>query len=306
MTQSKIRNVVKYRYNLFINWYYRQIKYHNIDNEAIKDLAIRYDIYKKMKKKYKNLVIKNNLPSSNNNSNKIWICWLQGRDNAPLLIQKCIDSVEKNLKAYQLVILTWDNYQDYVDIPDYIMERVTRKEISLVHFSDILRLNVLIKYGGIWMDSTVLCSTNKMPSYIYKQPLFVFKEINLNPLDIMPTVASSWFIAAGPNNNILVATRDMLYAYWRKENFLNDYFLFHIFFRIATEIYDEEWEKVPTYNNINPHMLQFELSKEFNKERWNQLINISPFHKLSRHVKITNKKFSNYDYILNDFKVKNK
>ncbi len=304
MTLKKIVNTIKYRCALISDWYLRKIKYRKVKNKVLKDQIIRYDIYKQVKRKYSKVVSKNNNPSPPNNSNKIWICWFQGRDNAPLLVKKCISSIEKNLKKYEVIILTMDNYKDYVDFPDYILEKVKKKEISLTHFSDLLRLNVLIKYGGIWIDSTVLCTTNKIPSYIYKQPLFVFKEINLNPLDTMPTVASSWFIAAGPDNNILIATRDMLYAYWQKHNYLKDYFLFHICFKLATEIYQGEWDNVPTYNNINPHMLQFELQKEFNKERWEELINMAPFHKLNRHINSDGEVFTNLDYILNDYKEK--
>ncbi len=239
---KKIRNIIKYRIALISNWYLRKIKYRKVKNKNLKDQIVRYDIYKQVKRKYSKAIIKNSNPSPKNNSNKIWICWFQGLDNAPLLIKKCISSIKKNLKDNEVIILTMDNYKDYVDFPDYILEKVEKKEISLTHFSDLLRLNVLIKYGGIWIDATVLCTTNKLPSYIYREPLFVFKEINLNPLDTLPVTASSWFIASGPNNNILLATRELLYTYWQKNNYLQDYFLFHICFKIATEIYKDEWD----------------------------------------------------------------
>lgn len=301
---KKIINTIKYRCHLLKNWYIRNIKYHNVKNKVLNDLVVRDYVYKKMKKKYASKIVKNDNKSSINTSNKVWICWFQGKENAPELIQKCIASAEKRLKNHEVIILTWDNYKDYCDIPDYIVKKVESKKISLVHFSDILRVSVLTKHGGLWLDSTVLCTTDGLPDYMHNVPLFVYKEINLNSKDTMPTAASSWLIYAGRNNNILMATRDMLYSYWKKESFLNDYFLFHIFFKIATEIYKEEWEEVPNYNNINPHMLQFELSKKFNKKRWEELISMSSFHKLNRHIDYSTDAFTNYDYILNDFKVK--
>ena len=52
-------------------------------------------------------------------------------------------------------------------------------------------------------------------------------------------------------------------------------------------------------------MLQFELQREFDIKRWEELINMSPFHKLTRHVNTNGNLFTNLDYILNDYK-KNK
>jgi len=176
--------------------------------------------------------------------------------------------------------------------------------IKIMHLSDLIRISILINHGGLWIDSTVLCSCKELPEYMKDKSLFVYKELSLDRSDSLPTIASNWLIYSGKNNNILVATRDMLYAFWKKEQFLNDYFVFHIIFKIATEIYADEWEEVPTYNNINPHMLQFELNNEYSEERWEQLFKMSDFHKLSRHFRNDGKEFTNYDYILNGFKKK--
>lgn len=302
---NKITNTLKYRASLFKSDWLRKVKYRNIHNKIIKDLAVRDEIYFKMKKKYSKYVTVSDSKSPNNTSNKVWICWLQGRETAPGLIRKCIETAEKKLKDCEVIILTWDNYKKYVTFPDYIIEKFERKIIPMAHFSDLLRLNVLINHGGLWIDSTVLCACDGIPDYMKCQPLFMYKEVNLNRNDEMPTVASNWLIYAGANNNILTATRDMLYAFWKDVNALNDYFIFHILFKVATEIYSDEWDAVPSYNNVNPHMLQFELNKEYNDKRWEQLINMSDFHKLNRHIERDNSVFTNYEFILNNFK-KNK
>ena len=36
------------------------------------------------------------------NSKKVWICWLQGMENAPEIVKKCYDSVRKNLSDKEI------------------------------------------------------------------------------------------------------------------------------------------------------------------------------------------------------------
>ena len=50
----------------------------------------------------------------NETSNKIWICWFQGLDAAPHVVQECIASVKKHLADREVVVLTDDNYHHYL------------------------------------------------------------------------------------------------------------------------------------------------------------------------------------------------
>ncbi|WP_228705710.1 capsular polysaccharide synthesis protein, partial [Klebsiella pneumoniae] len=53
--------------------------------------------------------------------NKIWICWLQGEDNAPDIVKKCIENIRvHNSEKFEIYIITWDNYKEYVQIPKHI------------------------------------------------------------------------------------------------------------------------------------------------------------------------------------------
>ena len=58
--------------------------------------------------------------------------------------------------------------------------------------------------------------------------LFLFQ--NLKPgADGSTLNISSWFITSCANNKILLAVRELLWEYWKKENTLIDYFLIHHF-----------------------------------------------------------------------------
>ncbi|WP_439819755.1 capsular polysaccharide synthesis protein [Lactiplantibacillus plantarum] len=180
-----------------------------------------------------------------------------------------------------------DNYnlKYYTNFPKYILEKRRSGKISDAHFSDLLRVELLTRYGGMWIDATVFCSTDKMPDYYTDGDLFVFKQLELNRNKIQPIVASSWLISTSTSNNhILMLTKKLLWRYWRDFNYLNNYFLFHICFTVATEKYNVEWEDVPVENNVTPHQLQFEFQKNYSEKRWKQLTQASVFHKLNHHV----------------------
>ena len=62
----------------------------------------------------------------------------------------------------------------YVDIPDYILQKYRAGKMTRTHFSDILRLHLLSRYGGVWIDSTILM-TEHLPKYILDSPLFIYQ-----------------------------------------------------------------------------------------------------------------------------------
>lgn len=286
---------------------FNNLKYNGIDNNIIKALIEKEDTLKYLRKKYSSILdnAKDELHDKNEYSNKIWICWFQGREQAPILVQKCITAAETTFEGKEVIIIDDDNFQEYAEFPDYILEKYKSGIISRTHLSDLLRVSVLTKYGGLWLDATILCTAKSVPDYIKEKPLFVYKEVCLDRTDLPPIVASSWLIYSCKNNDIMRATRDLMYEYWKYENELKNYFIMHLCFRIATDKFKKQWEAVPTYNNINPHMMQFELLNEYDEKRWNEYIKFSDFHKLNRRIESDEQKmkFTNLDYIINDFEI---
>lgn len=267
----------------------RRIMFFNITNLNVRGLADREHCYKKLKRKLKK-EIKNEIQNKSEYSNivyskKIWICWFQGLENAPILVKRCIQSVEKYMPNHDITILTSDNYKKYVEIPKHIEEKFRKGYISFAHFSDVLRVELLSKYGGYWIDSTIFMSSEQNLFIENETPLFVFKNISLNQKKDLASVASNWLIYSCEGNHIIDFTRRLLYAYWKKYNFAINYNIFHILFKIATEVYDDEWSNVPTFSNIPPHILQFELLNKYDQKRLEKIKNMSCFHKLNRRIK---------------------
>ena len=95
---------------------------------------------------------------SHERSNTVWFCWFQGIENAPLIVRICLDSLKRYLPDKEIIIVDEGNRQQYVSFPDHIEKRWKKGQIPPTQFSDLLRLELLIKYGGTWIDSTVLCT----------------------------------------------------------------------------------------------------------------------------------------------------
>lgn len=287
--------------NILIPTIYHAIKRRSpicwISNTEIKELHFEDVAFKKLKNKYKYIL--DEAPTEyvldDNNSKIIWVCWFQGIENAPLLVKRCYQSLIKNMPGFEIRVIDEKNMLNYVDIPDYIIEKWKNGIISSAHFSDVLRVELLVKYGGVWIDATVLCTNNDLSKYIINSPIFVFKSVMRGSDTIS---ASNWLISSKPNNPILVLMQRLLNEYWKKENIAINYYMFHLFFTMAIEKYPEIWSELPTFNNVNPHILVNELNNNFCKNRYEEIDKISSFHKLNYKLNYNEEANTFYNHII--------
>lgn len=237
----------------------------------------------KLEKKYRNVLLK--LASEyeekeHKTDHKIWICWLQGMENAPDIVQTCYKSVQKNIKDREIVLITQENYRNYVHFPDIIQSKIDRGIIKGAHMTDLLRLELLLNYGGTWIDATVFCSNSSVPDYMLDADLFMFQCMKPGR-DGHSNVVSNWFITATTHNKILYLTRGLLYHYWEHNDDLVDYFIFHHFFQMVIELCPEEWNNVVPFSNSTPHILLLRLFETYDDTIWKAVTVQTPFHKLT-------------------------
>lgn len=264
-----------------------------------------YKLQKKIRKRFmKNLETFDRSWSNteNTSSDYVWVCWMQGIENAPLIVKKCIESLRKGLKDKNIVLLTENNMFDYVTIPAFIIEKHRKGIIPNAHFTDLLRLELLTKYGGTWIDATVWYSGAKIPDFYLNSELFLFQTLKPGA-DGHCLNISNWFISSYSNNKILAATKYLLYCYWEKYNYLVDYYIFHHFFNIVIEFYSDSWKKVYPVSNSTEHILLLNLFESYNDNMFNNLIMDIPFHKLTYKFDddLTKLKDTYYTKIVEDY-----
>lgn len=251
-----------------------------VNNKLLKRFRKKYKAFVKTFKKKKEIQCfdrKETIYTDEYNK-KIWLCWFQGMENAPEIVKSCYKSLQYYAKR-EIIVITEENYINYVQFPDFIQKKIERTIISKTHMSDLLRLELLRKYGGTWVDATVFF-TDTVPDYMLESDLFLFQ--NLKPgLDGHCISVSSWFITAVPGNLIIELTLELLYEYWRRNDKLVDYFIIHHFFQIAIEEYPDIWKKVLPVNNATPHILLLKLFDEYDERIWEGIKEQTAIHKLT-------------------------
>jgi hypothetical protein len=273
---------------------------HIVKWNNLKENFREYRAYLYLRKYYKHITVHHNTiqspPLSNNKT--IWTCWLQGVESAPPIVKKCVESMKIYCHKHKIIVLTQQNLNEYIILPDYIREKYEKGQISPAHYSDIIRTILLIQHGGIWIDSTVLL-TEKIPVEILDADFFCFRA---TMAALSKIKASSWFIVSLPNNPILCYIRDMLFAYWKQENKLIHYFCLHLLFAIAINKNAEcrkIWSKAPVYANYKNHLLQTQLLNLFNPEIFENICKETPVHKLTYKLPFDDREEASfYDFLI--------
>jgi Capsular polysaccharide synthesis protein len=113
------------------------------------------------------------------------------------LIRKNIEHIKEILPdGFQLRVYNEENIIDEGIDKKYI------KQYSHQHFADYVRLFLLKKYGGLWLDSSIICKN-------FNFLLDFYKEYEDNPFDVClyefkgKNYIENWFILA-PQNSIFI------------------------------------------------------------------------------------------------------
>ncbi len=247
-------------------------------NDVLLFLEVRNKVSGYVRRKYhKELELMNYSDKKcEDNNEDVWVCWLQGIENAPAIVQKCFESVQYWLDKKTIHLITEDNLSTYITMPQYIYAKWKKGIISSAHFSDAVRLELLTKYGGIWIDATVLLSGN-IPDYIEQSSFFIFQT---EKCDITKK-GENWFIKSNRNNRILLATKHLYYEFLRKEGKIKDYFITFILMAMAIEKYPEDWNRMPKIPNAVPLMLGNVLPDKYDEAYWDEIRRLSTIHKLT-------------------------
>lgn len=215
----------------------------------------------------------------------IWSAWLQGLDNAPEMVNVCLESHQKHLPGYEFRVLDMENYRQWVELPEWVEEKYARGMIPAALFSDVLRVAVLKRYGGVWMDASVLCTgfgnqqLQKQWTEVENSRFAVFRYYRKG--DRYPSGLSNWFIAATPDNIVLTSVYDMLTAYWRDYDCTIDYYMMHLFISCALKAFPEMERGMPKLNSRYNFFLGDALSRTYSQEAWQELVDHVAIHKLN-------------------------
>ena len=218
---------------------------------------------------------------------KVWVCWFQGMEQAPEIIKICYTSLQRYLKDREIVVLTDDNISQYVTFPEHIQRKYQEGMIPKAQYSDLLRLELLTRYGGTWIDATVLCTgfndndslNDNLNENILDADLFFFQYIRNGNEDFHGI--SNWFITSSSNQKALLILKEMLYQYHKDYDCTIAYFIFHIFFMMIAKQLPEEVKQMPRVSNKYCFVLENHLGDSYDEAWMKALIANCCFHKLN-------------------------
>ena len=133
---------------------------------------------------------------------------MQGEKAAPELVKHCIASWRNRNRGWRTIVLDQSNYEQYIEVG------ISRDDFSLLGIpmrSDLLRLALLERYGGVWADATTLCwrpLDQFIHAYVSASGFFAFSRSQGE------RILSSWFLAAMPHHPIVRRWRLHLCQYF--------------------------------------------------------------------------------------------
>lgn len=236
----------------------------------------------------------------------IWRYWHQGGENVPYPVDITLKSTEGKVGNHPVMILDAESYKDYIEVPDYIEQKVANEQMNLAVFSDYIRLALLKRHGGIWLDSTFYVE-NCMPSELDQMPFYTINQGNAKKWVVTRDRWSVGLLACTPNNPLISFCEEFLREYWKKEVTPIAYLMTDCIIGIA---YDE----IPSLRNMinevpvnNTHCFDYLSAfrneiydearlKEMNKDTFVYQLS----YKFSWNKTTTSGKLSNYGGLIGD------
>lgn len=196
----------------------------------------------------------------------VWSCWWQGEENAPALVKKCWESQRKKMpEGVEHIIITWDNYLNYVELPEYVVEKAKNGSILPAHLADIVRCCLLYKYGGVWLDATVYM-TDRLPEACFDYEILT----RCTGEKIYRTGVSwvTWFLGGRKGQELYRFLMEAFFYYFREHGEILHYYMIDYLIAIACneiEGIEERFQKIPV-NNMNAAELQKYLTAAYDRE----------------------------------------
>eukprot|EP01084_Bolivina_argentea_P119514 211883_1 len=300
-------------------------------NSLKSDISQLNVIIKNQTLAYQKLNAQYNADISNNKYNSqipkiIWILWFQGWSHAPIIPRNALKSW-KYFNTPNWIIITLDdtNLPFYVSSYNYYKGLIfdTFSEFEPKRYatlSDIIRLELLNTYGGVWVDSTVFCTqplNEWLFDYVNNNGFFAFKFNNRKH-----GILSSWFLSTSFNHSYIIKQWiNHTYIYWKPYSLiainsteynktLDHFWVFGIFKKLlkSDEKFRRNWENMKQFSVKEPHMLrhtiyrmtQSNISNDIKKHIDNRK---SPMYKLDHRIisykvnSIVGYLFKTYDFI---------
>jgi hypothetical protein len=236
---------------------------------------------------------------------QLFIYWDQGFRNAPNIVQKCLLTWKKHNPTWHIIELDDSNLSQYIDLKQELPENISITKASM---SDVIRICLLEKYGGLWVDATTYC-VKPLDDWILQYITSGFFAFS-NNVPEQHTLISSWFLYGDKDNYIVKKQKQSVIDYIHKSKvgigllnpsssaqYIDDwfhnkyekefYFWFHMLFTDSyhsDNVFKSIWDNTPKYSSDTPHTVQLGIGMltEMNDNIQKRITDTeAPLHKLT-------------------------
>lgn len=203
----------------------------------------------------------------------VFAYWADGEEAAPPLVRACLEQLRR--VHPETHVLDAAAAEAAVRLPAAALAGIGDRP---AHRSDLLRVALLERFGGMWIDAT---------AYV-PAPIGDAVEAALDAGVLVerwsPERIANWFIAARAGNPLVALLRAALEAWWRSTDRLPDYFLFHrVFESLLAEAPEAAaiWRRVPFWSAVPSHLLQLAMLRPYDPAEVRAILAAAPLQKLS-------------------------
>lgn len=216
--------------------------------------------------------------SSPARSELVFTYWAQGVDAAPPVVRASINSWKREIGA-QLVVLTESELDYWIRFDTSMHDRLPARS---ARFSDVLRTELLAKYGGTWVDATTF------PTESYKAFSQTTEGTNIFAPRYQGAAISSWYLKASSDGALIHRLNAALRVYWRHHKKAIGYFMFHFMFEcIALGDFGakREWSNSVNISSRDCHRVHAIMAKDVRQDEFERRLNAAPVQKMTYKIK---------------------
>lgn len=224
----------------------------------------------------------------------VWVCWWQGEEEAPELVKLCLEKIRRYIprKKAVLRVITLENCMEYVTFTDSILRKYQEGKITLTHLSDLLRAELLYRYGGMWIDATYYTASD-MPDEIFEKDAFYTLKYadSIWKSDISGGRFACNLLKLPPKSLFARFLLEGLWYYWEVNDSLIDYFLVDYVAALAYDTFPEVpkmMETCPVSESV-VFELQKNLNRKWKKEVYEAWVKKTTFFKLNWRLEVMEK-----------------
>lgn len=201
----------------------------------------------------------------------------------------CHESLLRHSRGLEVTLITRDNVDEYVKLPEHIRRKIAEGRILLPALSDYIRVSLLSDYGGIWIDSTMFFIRD-IPAAAVDSPFFTIKRTG-NDINTFCVSHSEWngqFLASTMTHcRIFEKERKMWETYWENydsniEYLMTDFFKARIF---ATDSEARRMLEAVRPTNGKLYVLSENMNEAYDATLWEKMSENEECFKLTYKMK---------------------